>query len=573
MLGVEADEEEEEEEEDDEQEGREPSPKKRKVVVNRRGKKDKREFQQGWKKGREWLQYSESQGMWCSICYPFRQNPGVMGPKSKRNALAFPSKVFRFRNVSRHSDTTYHLIALGLSKRWQGPMATMHIQLPVEKILQAKALFNSVLFMARRGIAHYQMRPLMDLQKLNGVHYEMRYKSSYTPVIMHYLARVARDYFRKQWSSAISKALMTDEVKIGDVQWLTTTARLFVCGNFVDIPVSPVRFVGEERNAAAISNVLQLSFSQHGICQWLDEQLVAFTTDGASVLLSGLSSEVQKKAPGALSFYCTSHLTQRVDFDVTEVPKSDRENEQAMKVRKLANRLNRTLSKTAGFFSVSTKRWAALRKVAGELGYHLAHGPMPKNTSVPSKRLLKFRRIQKTRFIRWKRQAAHSWLNNLPALQRYLESAVFPEKCRKRAAQLLRWSKNVQIIGGMVMYEAWSSALASLSLSTQSQWAVLPSLFTSVKKANQRLERLNETLEKFISEANVVIAHNGVRFDTKKVRARMLVHGMLPPTPFKQVDTLQIARSEFGFTSKAKSSMSSSICDGLPVFSVHFSST
>ena len=157
-----------------------------------------------------------------------------------------------------------------------------------------------------------------------------------------------------------------------------------------------------------------------------------------------------------------------------------------MKVRKLANRLNRTLSKTAGFFSVSTKRWAALRKVAGELGYHLAHGPMPKNTSVPSKRLLKFRRIQKTRFIRWKRQAAHSWLNNLPALQRYLESAVFPEKCRKRAAQLLRWSKNVQIIGGMVMYEAWSSALASLSLSTQSQWAALPSLFTSVKKANQR---------------------------------------------------------------------------------------
>ena len=146
MLGVEADEEEEEEEEDDEQEGREPSPKKRKVVVNRRGKKDKREFQQGWKKGREWLQYSESQGMWCSICYPFRQNPGVMGPKSKRNALAFPSKVFRFRNVSRHSDTNYHLIALGLSKKWQGPMATMHIQLPVEKISTGKGTFQQCAF-------------------------------------------------------------------------------------------------------------------------------------------------------------------------------------------------------------------------------------------------------------------------------------------------------------------------------------------------------------------------------------------------------------------------------------------
>jgi len=32
-------------------------------------------------------------------------------------------------------------------------------------------------------------------------------------------------------------------------------------------------------------------------------------------------------------------------------------------------------------------------------------------------------------------------------------------------------------------------------------------------------------------------------------------------------------RREFGFTSKAKSSMSSSICEALPVFSTHFSST
>jgi hypothetical protein len=127
-------------------------------------------------------------------------------------------------------------------------------------------------------------------------------------------------------------------------------------------------------------------------------------------------------------------LAQRVDFDVTEVPKADRGNEEAMKVRKLANRLNKTLSKTASFFSVSTKRWAALRKVAGEMGYHLAHGAIPKITSMHSKRLLKFRCIQKTRFVRWKRQSAHSWLNNLPALQTYLAFTVFPEKGSKRAA-------------------------------------------------------------------------------------------------------------------------------------------
>ena len=481
----------------------EPKCKKRKVLLNRKPKSQNRLFQPDWKKGRAWLQYSESAGMWCSICHPFRLSAGVIGGKSKRNALAYPTKSFRYRNVAVHENTNYHLLALGMTKKRQDPMTNMHIPLPPSKVPQAKALFHTVLFMARRGIAHHQMRALMDLQKANGVSYDMRYRSSYTPIVMHFLAQVARDYFRKQWNTAISKALMTDEVKVGDAQWLTTSARLFASGKFVDLPLSPSRFPGEERDATAISKVLQSSFNQHGICDWLDEKVVAFTTDGASVLLSGLRTELQKKAPGALSFYCSPHRTQRVDFDVTEVPKADRGNEEAMKVRKLANRLNKTLRKTASFFSVSTKRWAAFRKVAGEMGYHLAHGAMPKLTSMHSKRLLKFRCIQKTRFVRWKRQAAHSWLNNLPALQTYLASAVFPEKCRKRAAQLLRWSKNVQIIGGMVVYEAWACALASLSLSTQSNWAALPSLFTSVKKTKQRIQRLHETLEKFISEANV----------------------------------------------------------------------
>ena len=272
MLGVEAAEEEEEEEGEEEEErvdetanSAEPKRKKQKIILNRRVTSQKRDFQQDWKKGREWLQYSEHQGMWCSICYPFRQHPGVIGCKSKQNALAVPTKQFRYRNVSKHPDTNYHLVALGLSKKLQDPLANMHIRLPVEKVPQAKALFNSVLFMPRRGIAHYQMRALMDLQKGNGLKYDMKYQSSYTPVIMHYLALAARDYFRKQWNGATSKALMTDEVKIGDAQWLTTSARLYVSGKFVDLPVSPARFLVVERDAAAIAQTLEASFSLHGI--------------------------------------------------------------------------------------------------------------------------------------------------------------------------------------------------------------------------------------------------------------------------------------------------------------------
>ena len=51
------------------------------------------------------------------------------------------------------------------------------------------------------------------------------------------------------------------------------------------------------------------------------------------------------------------------------------------------------------------------------------------------------------------------------------------------------------------------------------------------------------------TEADIVVAHNGVAFDTKKAQARMLIHGFDPPAPFKEVDTLKLARGSFAFTS------------------------
>lgn len=60
---------------------------------------------------------------------------------------------------------------------------------------------------------------------------------------------------------------------------------------------------------------------------------------------------------------------------------------------------------------------------------------------------------------------------------------------------------------------------------------------------------LAELAHALFCEADVVIAHNGIAFDTKKAQARMIFHGFDPPTPFKEVDTLKIARRHFAFTS------------------------
>src|SRR5271154_1089112 len=52
-----------------------------------------------------------------------------------------------------------------------------------------------------------------------------------------------------------------------------------------------------------------------------------------------------------------------------------------------------------------------------------------------------------------------------------------------------------------------------------------------------------------LDKADIVIAHNGDAFDLKKSFARFAFHRMKPPSPFKTIDTLKIARKFFKFDS------------------------
>jgi len=55
----------------------------------------------------------------------------------------------------------------------------------------------------------------------------------------------------------------------------------------------------------------------------------------------------------------------------------------------------------------------------------------------------------------------------------------------------------------------------------------------------------------YLDLADIVVAHNGEAFDLKQIRARALVHNINPPSPVKIIDTLKIARAEFGFPSNS----------------------
>ena len=58
-------------------------------------------------------------------------------------------------------------------------------------------------------------------------------------------------------------------------------------------------------------------------------------------------------------------------------------------------------------------------------------------------------------------------------------------------------------------------------------------------------------LWKLLDEADIIIAHNGDAFDVKRINARLVLHGFPPPSTYKTVDTLKIARRNFKFDSAA----------------------
>lgn len=52
-----------------------------------------------------------------------------------------------------------------------------------------------------------------------------------------------------------------------------------------------------------------------------------------------------------------------------------------------------------------------------------------------------------------------------------------------------------------------------------------------------------------LNEADIVIAHNGDKFDIPKLNQRFVIHKLNPPLPYQTIDTLKHIRRQFGFTS------------------------
>lgn len=72
-------------------------------------------------------------------------------------------------------------------------------------------------------------------------------------------------------------------------------------------------------------------------------------------------------------------------------------------------------------------------------------------------------------------------------------------------------------------------------------------LFDSILKS--RAPIMLKRIHKLLDEADAVIHFNGQKFDIPTLSKEFLLHGMLPPKPYKQIDLLLVARRKFRFPS------------------------
>lgn len=100
-------------------------------------------------------------------------------------------------------------------------------------------------------------------------------------------------------------------------------------------------------------------------------------------------------------------------------------------------------------------------------------------------------------------------------------------------------------------------------LSFSAKWLGEKKVIYKDQRAEKDVENDSKLLKeiwKLLDECDVVITQNGNKFDIKKLNARFILNGMKPPSSYRKIDTLLIARKSFAFTSNKLEYMTDKLC-------------
>jgi len=102
-------------------------------------------------------------------------------------------------------------------------------------------------------------------------------------------------------------------------------------------------------------------------------------------------------------------------------------------------------------------------------------------------------------------------------------------------------------------------------LSFSAKWAHEPKskIIYHDQRNEKKIEDDFKLLEKvwdLLDKADIVIGQNSMKFDIKKLNSRFILNDMKPPSSYRQIDTLVLAKKHFSFTSNKLEYTSSKLC-------------
>lgn len=90
-------------------------------------------------------------------------------------------------------------------------------------------------------------------------------------------------------------------------------------------------------------------------------------------------------------------------------------------------------------------------------------------------------------------------------------------------------------------------------LSWSAKWLfdseMMGDVLTSSEAVKRDDKRIMQSMWSLLDDADIIIGHNAKSFDVKKLNTRFIMNGLKPPLPYQVIDTLEISRKYFSFSS------------------------
>jgi hypothetical protein len=111
------------------------------------------------------------------------------------------------------------------------------------------------------------------------------------------------------------------------------------------------------------------------------------------------------------------------------------------------------------------------------------------------------------------------------------------------------WNRDAGYLRPEQIVKNWSI------LGWSAKWLFEPEIMGEVVTPKEAIARTEESIMdgvyKLLCEADIVIWHNGRKFDKPRLNTKLLKHGYKPPTPYKDIDTYRVVKDNFQFTSNS----------------------